>query len=371
MAAVAENMHDVSETVMGLNVDMIEPGQGGYGWVKTPSRHVRTRLYFTSESHVHALVNTLKNWTIDPAKQEKNNKAAASTLQAPTLPLREGQGASSTSDMRALDGAVSGGDSPSTSAAATTQRSSSPSPQPAAAPLRRRERTRLVSDGGGALLEALPELDYLTHIVFRLYENFSYKVGHPKRHRVEIMCSPGASFSPFDGLPRSPRVGPAAAEAATSGLSPFELPLPPPALASPSDSPRALSAAASSIAPASSSVGALGADGLAPSMSPKTAPKVPAAFTGPAFATRDDLDAHTLPVAPLYPLSTNLTLAEFEDVLAEAIFAGADKGDRHSSDREGGPPAMPAELYPKDEARVRFEAAVARARAGDRPFPFD
>jgi hypothetical protein len=64
MAAVAENVREMSETVMGLNVDMIEPGQGGYGWVKTPSRHVRTRLYFTSESHVHALVNTLKNWSI-------------------------------------------------------------------------------------------------------------------------------------------------------------------------------------------------------------------------------------------------------------------------------------------------------------------
>jgi hypothetical protein len=224
-----------------------------------------------------------------------------------------------------------------------------------------------VSDAGGALLEALPELDYLTHIVFRLYENFSYKVGHPKRHRVEIMCSPGASFSPFDGQPRSPRVGPVAAGAASSGNPPVDSPLPPPALASPSDSPRASSAAAV----ASSSVGALGTDGLNLSASPKVAAKIPAAFTGPAFATRDDLDAHTLPVAPLYPLSTNLTLAEFEDVLAEAIFAGADKGDRHSSDREGGPPAVPAELYPKDEARVRFEAAVARARAGDRPFPFD
>jgi hypothetical protein len=32
----------------------------GYTAVKSPQRHVRTRLYFTSESHVHALVNVLR-----------------------------------------------------------------------------------------------------------------------------------------------------------------------------------------------------------------------------------------------------------------------------------------------------------------------
>jgi hypothetical protein len=28
--------------------------------VRSPYRHVRSRLYFTSESHIHSLVNTLR-----------------------------------------------------------------------------------------------------------------------------------------------------------------------------------------------------------------------------------------------------------------------------------------------------------------------
>ena len=34
----------------------------GYGLIKSPTRHVRTRLYFTSESHVHSLMNVLREW---------------------------------------------------------------------------------------------------------------------------------------------------------------------------------------------------------------------------------------------------------------------------------------------------------------------
>jgi len=32
----------------------------GYQGVKTPARHVRTRLYFTSESHLHSLTNLIR-----------------------------------------------------------------------------------------------------------------------------------------------------------------------------------------------------------------------------------------------------------------------------------------------------------------------
>lgn len=39
-----------------------------YNKIKSPTRHVRTRLYFTSESHVHSLLNSLRHWTdcLDP-----------------------------------------------------------------------------------------------------------------------------------------------------------------------------------------------------------------------------------------------------------------------------------------------------------------
>ena len=66
-------------------------------------------------------------------------------------------------------------------------------------------------------------------------------------------------------------------------------------------------------------------------------------------------------MSPLFPLHMSLTLDEFEDVLAEAIFAGANKSGR----KEGAPVAT--ERHPKEEARVRFAAAVAKARAGAWP----
>lgn len=49
---------DFTETVHKL--DSASMSGAGYVSVKTPQRHVRTRLYFTSESHVHALVNVLR-----------------------------------------------------------------------------------------------------------------------------------------------------------------------------------------------------------------------------------------------------------------------------------------------------------------------
>lgn len=49
-----------------------------------------------------------------------------------------------------------------------------------------------------------PELDYLAHIIFRVYENTGLSEEHPLRHRVEILFSPGAAFCPFDGQPREP-----------------------------------------------------------------------------------------------------------------------------------------------------------------------
>ncbi|XP_057869878.1 inositol hexakisphosphate and diphosphoinositol-pentakisphosphate kinase VIP2 isoform X4 [Cryptomeria japonica] len=40
-----------------------------YANVKTPERHVRTRLYFTSESHIHSLMNVLRYCNLDDSLQ--------------------------------------------------------------------------------------------------------------------------------------------------------------------------------------------------------------------------------------------------------------------------------------------------------------
>jgi hypothetical protein len=62
MTFLAEDLHSIRETVHQLDRRSLD--NTGYGEVKTPPRHVRTRLYFTSESHVQALVNVLKYYVI-------------------------------------------------------------------------------------------------------------------------------------------------------------------------------------------------------------------------------------------------------------------------------------------------------------------
>ncbi|KAA0149834.1 hypothetical protein FNF29_05659 [Cafeteria roenbergensis] len=121
---------DFSETVHKL--DSRSMSGAGYVSVKTPQRHVRTRLYFTSESHVHALVNVLR--------------CAA-----------EAEGVED-----------------------------------------------VLTPEGRLLLGATPELDYCTHIVFRLYERLDVAPDSPGRHRAEILFSPGACMDPLERTARPP-----------------------------------------------------------------------------------------------------------------------------------------------------------------------
>lgn len=102
--------------------------------INSPLRHVRTRIYFTSESHIHSLVNVLRYGHLHPDHQ-----------------MREG---------------------------------------PTLSPLLR--------ESGLEMLENQHELDYLTQIIFRLYENKSLPFESPHRFRVEVLFTPGANYSPFD-----------------------------------------------------------------------------------------------------------------------------------------------------------------------------
>ncbi|CAD7697573.1 unnamed protein product [Ostreobium quekettii] len=98
--------------------------------INSPMRHVRTRVYFTSESHIHALVNVLRYCH------------------------------------RGVEGA-----------------------EP------------IVCESGQNILTSTPELDYLSHIVFRMYENQQVHISDPLRFRVEVLFSPGAAYNPFEVMP--------------------------------------------------------------------------------------------------------------------------------------------------------------------------
>ncbi|KAJ6763448.1 INOSITOL HEXAKISPHOSPHATE AND DIPHOSPHOINOSITOL-PENTAKISPHOSPHATE KINASE [Salix purpurea] len=52
-----------------------------YANVRTPGRHVRTRLYFTSESHIHSLVNVLRYCNLDESLQGEDSLVCQSALE--------------------------------------------------------------------------------------------------------------------------------------------------------------------------------------------------------------------------------------------------------------------------------------------------
>ncbi|XP_019442629.1 PREDICTED: inositol hexakisphosphate and diphosphoinositol-pentakisphosphate kinase-like isoform X2 [Lupinus angustifolius] len=99
-----------------------------YANVKTPERHVRTRLYFTSESHIHSLMNVLRYCNLDESLRGEES---------------------------------------------------------------------LVSQNGLERLFKTSELDYMTYIVLRMFENTEVALEDPKRYRIELTFSRGADLSPL------------------------------------------------------------------------------------------------------------------------------------------------------------------------------
>ncbi|KAF8010844.1 hypothetical protein BT93_J1478 [Corymbia citriodora subsp. variegata] len=100
-----------------------------YANVKTPDRHVRTRLYFTSESHIHSLMNVLRYCNLDESLEGEESLLSNSALQ-------------------------------------------------------RLYRTK--------------ELDYMSYIVMRMFENVEVDLDDPNRFRLEVTFSRGADRSPLE-----------------------------------------------------------------------------------------------------------------------------------------------------------------------------
>jgi len=117
------------------------------GPMKSPHRRVRTRLYFTSESHIQTLMNVLRYCHLAP------------------------RGAGDQQDSGAAG--ADGGD-------------------------------RLVCPEMERRLNDSPIFDYLTQIVFRLYEDKCKPPASPERFRVEVLFSPGAAGDPTPTQSRPP-----------------------------------------------------------------------------------------------------------------------------------------------------------------------
>ncbi|XP_070041735.1 inositol hexakisphosphate and diphosphoinositol-pentakisphosphate kinase VIP2-like isoform X2 [Nicotiana tomentosiformis] len=100
-----------------------------YANVRTPERHVRTRLYFTSESHIHSLMNVLRYCNLDESLHEEAS---------------------------------------------------------------------LVCDNALDRLFKTKELDYMSYIVLRMFENTEVALEDPKKFRIEMTFSRGADLSPLE-----------------------------------------------------------------------------------------------------------------------------------------------------------------------------
>jgi len=158
--------------------------------VHSPFRHVRTRLYFTSESHLHSLINVLQYAHMDkPRVEQDRGRSQYNTEQ-------------SESDKDAK-----------ISMRSTSRKTSRPPGLPLGSPQKEELREPIApfpSDASSQLtrpslinekLEKLfrreKELDYLTHVVFRMFERFQVPPSDPRRFRIEILFSNGINLHPL------------------------------------------------------------------------------------------------------------------------------------------------------------------------------
>ncbi|EQC28973.1 hypothetical protein SDRG_13310 [Saprolegnia diclina VS20] len=166
--------------------------------IKSPGTQVRTRLYFTSESHMHTLLNVLRHqcptWT---------SRVAAATA-APASPIRT---AASVPEEEEVTNALLKqmginkihGDGPK------IQYEMDPA--------------KMITPDALSALDHVTELDYLAHIIVRVFEQPWLPEEDEHRFRVEIAFSPGVR-----GDPEMPEI---TRSTSTSSASSFGISSPP------------------------------------------------------------------------------------------------------------------------------------------------
>ena len=181
--AADETREDLEDSEEDEQSTRLHPGAAD---VNSPHRHVRTRVYLTSESHIHSLISVLRYAHLEPPPV-----APPPSRPGSSLTLAEAE-AESLGDIYAGKWWRSGSGPVFCAGAATASAPATPAgpgaaSAPAAAP------KPLLSHEADDTLAATPEFDYLSQIVFRMYERFDYPVTHPQRFRLELSFSRGAA----------------------------------------------------------------------------------------------------------------------------------------------------------------------------------
>ena len=135
------------------NVSQFDPRYAGdhHGSMQTPRRHVRTRLYFTSESHVHALYNILRHGIVPRTKAEGSGAAGDGDLAA-------------TAAAATLSGGGGGGGGGGRLEGTYDETNLSRVIEPLC------DWHTLLTPAAAETLDSVSELNYMTHIVIKLYE---------------------------------------------------------------------------------------------------------------------------------------------------------------------------------------------------------
>ncbi|KAH9183335.1 hypothetical protein AeNC1_014690 [Aphanomyces euteiches] len=169
---VQADEHDDGES-LEHNGYRLDPSYAKELRIKSPGTQVRTRLYFTSESHMHTLLNVLRfqcpSWI---ARQSSANQA-----------LLNPNAVSEEEITNALLSEMGISTLPNDTSGAFKRKYSF-------------SQTKLMSPEALDALDNVSELDYLAHIIIRVFEAPWLPEEDENRFRVEISFSPGVRGDP-------------------------------------------------------------------------------------------------------------------------------------------------------------------------------
>lgn len=133
--------------------------------IKSPATQVRTRLYFTSESHMHTLLNVLR-------------------FQCPAWCARQRSGKDGECDI-SLEEEKYSNEILKRMGISVNE----------CMPHRKYifDESKMISDSGSQALDQISELNYLAHVVIRVFEMPALEEDSEDRFRVEISFSPGVT----------------------------------------------------------------------------------------------------------------------------------------------------------------------------------
>jgi len=166
--------------------------------VHSPFRHVRTRLYFTSESHLHSLLNVLQYAHLDTPREfpERGRSPFQPMMRehesdGESRPTHVAEDLSTSASPRKPPGLPISPVKPEDAPRNTASRAAT------SAGASNVNRPSLINEKLAQHLKGEKELDYLTHIVFRMFERFHVPPSDPQRFRIEILFSSGVGLNPF------------------------------------------------------------------------------------------------------------------------------------------------------------------------------